>query len=481
MTVQAADENGYRTIDMGGSESTNTNGVQTNGVLGSQPNGIQTNGNDHKAALSEITVTPPPIAIVGMALRLPGGVSSPEDLWDLLINKRDGRSRIPRDRFNVEAFHGPHARKGEVASQYGYFLEDSLEHLDASFFAMSKAEIAQLDPQQKLLLEVIYECMESAGQSNWRGSKIGCYVGVFGEDWLDLCNKDTQSFDMYRISGTGDFAISNRISYEYNLKGPSMTIRTGCSSALVGLDEACQALANGHCSSAIVAGTNIIISPTMTQHMTQQGVLSKEGSCKTFDAAADGYARGEAINAIYIKKLDDALTDGDPIRAVIRSTFQNSDGKTAGLTSPSSQAHEDMMRTAYNIAQLPLSRTAYVECHGTGTAVGDPLETVAIGNVFGGSGSKVKPNVGHSEGASGITSLIKAVLALENRIIPPNIKFSTPNPKIAFKKANLQVPVEPTPWPTDRAERVSVNSFGIGGANAHVSETSGQYIPQRQV
>lgn len=165
-----------------------------------------------------------------------------------------------------------------------------------------------------------------------------------------------------------------------------MTIRTGCSSSLIGLHEACQALANGDCSSAIVAGTNIIISPTMTQHMTQQGVLSPEGSCKTFDAAADGYARGEAINAVYIKKLDDALRDGDPIRAVIRSTFQNCDGKTAGMTNPSSQAHEDMMRAAYKIAQLPVSQTAFVECHGTGTAVGDPLETVAIGNVFEGTG-----------------------------------------------------------------------------------------------
>ena len=165
-----------------------------------------------------------------------------------------------------------------------------------------------------------------------------------------------------------------------------MTIRTGCSSALVGLDQACQALANGYCTSAIVAGTNIIISPTMTQHMTQQGVLSSEGSCKTFDAAADGYARGEAINAVYIKKLDHAIRDGDPIRAVIRSTFQNCDGKTAGLTNPSSQAHEEMMRTAYKIARLPISHTAYVECHGTGTAVGDPLETTAIGNIFKDSG-----------------------------------------------------------------------------------------------
>ncbi|KAL5392876.1 hypothetical protein DPSP01_000571 [Paraphaeosphaeria sporulosa] len=466
MAVPAGQEDRYHTDGVRESETPSTNVFRTIGTASSQPHDVRMNGNGHQ----DID-TPPPIAIVGMALRLPGGVSSPEGLWDLLINKRDGRSPIPSNRYNVEAFHGPRARKGEVASQHGYFLDDSLEHLDASFFAMSKAEISQLDPQQKLLLEVVYECMESAGQSNWRGSKVGCYVGVFGEDWLDLCNKDTQSFDMYRISGTGDFAISNRISYEYDLKGPSMTIRTGCSSALVGLDEACQALANGHCTSAIVAGTNIIISPTMSQHMTQQGVLSAEGSCKTFDATADGYARGEAINAVYIKKLNDALRDGDPIRAVIRSTFQNCDGKTAGLTNPSSQAHEDMMRTAYSQAQLPVSRTAYVECHGTGTAVGDPLETVAIGKVFGGSGvyiGSVKPNVGHSEGASGITSLINAVLALEHRTIPPNIKFSTPNPKIPFKEANLKVPVEPTLWPVDRAERVSVNSFGIGGANAHV-------------
>ncbi|KAH7400779.1 hypothetical protein DE146DRAFT_653958 [Phaeosphaeria sp. MPI-PUGE-AT-0046c] len=472
MATQVAQDNGHHANGFHKADMPHTNGFHTNGTINTQINGTGTNGTEDCENQSNGSITPPPpIAIVGMALRLPGGVSSTESFWELLVNGRDARCRVPNSRYNIEAFHGPRARKGEVAAQYGYFLEDSLEHLDASFFAMSKSEISQLDPQQKLLLEVVYECMENAGQSSWRGSKMGCYVGVFGEDWLDLCNKDTQAFDMYRISGTGDFAISNRISYEYDLKGPSMTIRTGCSSALVGLDEACQALANGHCTSAIVAGTNIIVSPTMTQHMTQQGVLSPEGSCKTFDAAADGYARGEAINAVFIKRLDDAIRDGDPIRAVIRSTFQNCDGKTAGLTNPSSQAHEDMMRTAYGIAQLPVSRTAYVECHGTGTAVGDPLETIAIGKVFEGSGvyiGSVKPNVGHAEGASGVTSLIKAVLALENRTIPPNIKFSKPNPKIPFKEANLKVPLEPIPWPTDRAERVSVNSFGIGGANAHV-------------
>ncbi|KAF1979110.1 putative polyketide synthase [Bimuria novae-zelandiae CBS 107.79] len=406
-----------------------------------------------------------------MALRLPGDISTPEGLWDLLHSKRDARTPIPSTRYNASSFHSPLGLPGTVASSHGYFLSTPLTHFDASFFAMSRSEIAQLDPQQRLLLEVVYECMESAGQSNWRGGNTGCYVGSFGEDWAEISGRDTQGEGVYRISGTGDFAVANRVSYEFDLKGPSMTIRTGCSSSLIALHEACSALSLNHIPSALVAGTNLILSPTMTQHMTSQGVLSPSGSCKTFSADADGYARGEAINCIYIKKLDDALRDGDPVRAVIRATALNCDGKTAGLTNPSSAAHEGMMRVAYESAGLDVRETAYVECHGTGTAVGDPLETVAIGNVFGGEGlyiGSVKPNVGHSEGASGLTSLIKAVLALEHRTIPPNINFSSPNPKIPFAKANLKVPVEPTPWPGDRAERVSVNSFGIGGANAHV-------------
>jgi acyl transferase domain-containing protein len=210
----------------------------------------------------------------------------------------------------------------------------------------------------------------------------------------------------------------------------------------------------------------------MTIAMTEQGVLSPTGSCKTFDAAADGYARGEAINAIYIKRLDDAIRDGDPIRAVIRSTAINCDGKTPGMACPSSESQEQLIRRAYKAAQIrEIGTTAYFECHGTGTAVGDPLETAAIANIVDRTGTyigSVKPNVGHSEGAAGITSLIKAVLSLEHKMIPPNINFSTPNPKIAFERAKLKVPLVPTRWPDNRPQRVSVNSFGIGGANAHV-------------
>ena len=251
-----------------------------------------------------------------------------------------------------------------------------------------------------------------------------------------------------------------------------MTIKTGCSSALFGLHLACKAIRDGECSSAIVAGTNLIMSPTMSIAMFEQGVLTSSGSSRSFDAAADGYARGEAINVLYIKKLSAALRDGNPIRSVIRGTSTNCDGKTPGITQPSVESHERVIRQAYNAAGLSdYSQTGLFECHATGTAVGDPLEARAVANVFGNDGiiiGSVKPNMGHSEGASGLTSTIKAILALEHRTIPPQINFSKPNPKIPFQEAGLHVPVEATAWPTDRCERASINSFGIGGANVHV-------------
>ena len=240
---------------------------------------------------------------------------------------------------------------------------------------------------------------------------------------------------------------------------------------MVGVHLACEALQRDDCTGAIIGGTNIIMSPLMTVAMIEHGVLSPEASVKAFDAAADGYARGEAVNAICIKKLDDAIRDGNPIRAVIRGTSSNCDGKTPGLSNPSSEAHEALIRKAYQTAGIQdYGQTAMVECHGTGTPVGDPLEVNAVANVFGERGTiigSVKPNVGHSEGASGLTSLIKAVLSLEHKTILPNIKFNNPNSKIPWEKARLTVATDPRPFPEDRCERISVNSFGLGGANAH--------------
>lgn len=329
----------------------------------------------------------PPIAIVGIGLRLPGGVNTTKAFWSSILNKQSFRSEVPRSRYNVDAFHSTSGRPGTVKSRHGYFLEDDISSMDAAFFSMSKAEVERLDPQQRLLLEVVWECMESAGQRDWRGRNIGCYVGVFGEDWLDLNAKDPQHTGMYRITGTADFALANRVSYEFDMKGPSMTIETGCSSSLVGLHEACAAIHAGACESAVVAGTNLLLSPTMTLALSEQGVLSPSGMCQSFDAKADGYVRGEAVNAVFVKKLEDAVRDGDPIRAIIRGTATNFDGKTAGISNPSSDSHEALIRQAYAAAGIDdFTSTAFVECHGTGTPTGDPIETTAVGRVFGEKG-----------------------------------------------------------------------------------------------
>ena len=251
----------------------------------------------------------------------------------------------------------------------------------------------------------------------------------------------------------------------------SQVYKTGCSASLIALHEACRALQNGDCSAALVAGTNLIMGPTMTIEMTGEGVISPNASCRPFDAGADGFARAEAINMVYIKRLDDAVQDGNPVRAVIRNTATNCAGKGGSLMQPNGLVQEQLMHKVYRGAGLDPSSTAYVECHGTGTPTGDPIETEAVSNVFGTSGvniGSVKANVGHAEGASGLTSLIKAVLALEHHIIPPNIKFDVPNPKIPFEEKKLKVVTECSTWPKDRAHRISINSFGIGGANAHV-------------
>ncbi|KAK1239013.1 hypothetical protein MKX08_006074 [Trichoderma sp. CBMAI-0020] len=403
---------------------------------------------------------PPPIAIVGIGLKLPGGITTTEQYWDLLINKRSTQTQVPGNRYGAHTFESKLGTPGTLKSSYGHYLEGDLEKWDASFFSMSKNEVEKLDPQHRLLLG-----------KRWRGRNIGCYVGVFGEDWLDLYAKDPQHLGTHRILTRGDFALSNRTSYEYDLKGPSMAIRTACPSSLVALHEACQAIYTGECESAIVAGTSLFLSPTMTIALSEQGVLSPTGSCKTFDAKANGYARGEAINAIFIKKLEDAIRDGDPIRGVIRGTATNLDGKTIGITNPNQEAHVALMRRAYQVAKISnISDTAFVECHGTGTQVGDPMETGAVGRVFGSRGTyigSVKPNIGHGEGASGLSSLIKAVLCLEHETIPPQVNFSSPNPKIKWDKYNLRVPTESTSWPKDRLQRVSII---IDSAKSYISQ-----------
>ncbi|KAB8228301.1 type I polyketide synthase [Aspergillus alliaceus] len=408
-----------------------------------------------------------------MAMRLPGRVRSGTDFWNLLSAKESGLCDVPKDRFNIHGFSDASGRAGTIPIKQGYFLEDvDIQQFDTYVFPTSRMELARLDPAQRQLLQVAYECFESAGISSWRGSRVGCYVGELGEDWADVNAKETQHRGGYRGTGFGDFAMSNRISYEFDLLGPSMTVKTACSSSLVCLDLACKAIQNNECVSALVGGTNLMFSPTTWMALNDQGVLSPTGQCRTFDAAADGYARGEAVNMVLVKRLSSALRDNDPIRVVIRGTGVNSDGRTQGMLTPSPSAQAALIRRTYAAAGIQdLSETAIVECHGTGTPVGDPLETKAIADCFGDKGviiTSVKPNIGHSEGAAGLTSLIKSVLVLEHRTVLPNINFDTPNPEIPFEERKLRVPTELEAWPRDRAERVSVNSSGIGGVNAHV-------------
>ncbi|KAM5491840.1 Mycolipanoate synthase [Microsporum canis] len=408
----------------------------------------------------------PPIAIVGMALRLPGGVKSPDELWKFLIEKKSGVCEVPGTRYTVDSFYS-NQKAHCVKTRHGYYLQEDPACFDAPFFSINSDEAAQMDPQQRKLMEVFWECLESAGETDWKGKNIGCYVGVYGEDWLDLASKDPQYTTRYHILGTGQFALSNRLSWEYDFRGPSMTIQTGCSASLVGLHEACQDIYSGECCSAIVAGTNLIFAPTMTTTMSDNTVMSPSGTCKTFDGKADGYGRAETINALYIKTLDDALQNNDPIRGIIRATSINFDGRTPTITTPGSESQESLVRRAYQRAGIKdISQTGFFECHGTGTVAGDTVEVSVVAKLFEGKGV-VKPNVGHGEGASGITSVIKGIMSLEHDTIPPNILFESPNPNIPFKEAKLQVPLDPMPWPENRSKRVSVNSFGVGGANAH--------------
>ncbi|KIA75578.1 polyketide synthase [Aspergillus ustus] len=404
-----------------------------------------------------------PIAITGIGLRLPGSVRTPQQYWDFLTQKGSGRCRVPANRYNVDAFLGPKGKPGHTCTEFGYFLDDvDLAAADSSFWSMKPKELELLDPQQRLMQEVIYECLESSGAAAYSGKDIGCYVGVLGEDWMEIQTKDPQHLGVHSVAGYGDFAIANRVSKELGLTGPSMTIRTACSSSMMALHTACQSIYSGECSSAIVGGCSLILSPRMTVAMASEyRVISPTGYCRSFDATADGYARGEAVNAIHIKRLSHALRDGDPIRAVIRSVCLNSDGQRTPLLVPSPESHELLMRRSHQLAGITdLSQTAMIECHGTGTIVGDTIEGRAVAKVFGELGGviigSVKPNLGHSEGASGLSSIIKMVLALENQTIPPNIHFTTPNPKIPFGPARLRVPVECESWPTGKALRVGV-------------------------
>ncbi|KAL2004181.1 hypothetical protein VTN02DRAFT_5830 [Thermoascus thermophilus] len=414
-----------------------------------------------------------------MACRFPGSASSVEKFWDMIINGRTGHSPIPPDRFNADAWYHPsHERRGTIQPRSGFFLEESPSVFDAPFFSLTAKEAAGMDPMQRKVLEIAYEAFENAGipMGTLRGTATAVYTGVMTNDYELITAGDPLQLPQNAAAGTSRAMLSNRISWFFDLRGPSFTLDTACSSSLYALHLACQSLRLGESTQALVTGVNMILSPSFVSQLSSMHMLSPDGKSHSFDARANGYARGEALGAVVVKTLRQALADGDTIRAVIRGTGANQDGKTTGITMPSGEAQESLILSTYVAAGLDLKDTEYFEAHGTGTSLGDPIELGAIGASLGIHRSpetplvvgSVKTNIGHTEGAAGIAGVIKAVLALERGVIPPLGEFETLNPKLRLEEWNLVLPLKPRAWSTPGQRRASVNSFGFGGANAHV-------------
>ncbi|PGH23855.1 hypothetical protein AJ80_02103 [Polytolypa hystricis UAMH7299] len=420
-----------------------------------------------------------PIAVIGFSLRFPEDAVSPESFWDMLMAKRCASKEIPRDRMNIDSFYHPDTGRVDTLSlRSGHFIKGDLAEFDAPFFSITPAEAAGLDPQQRILLETAYGALENAGipMEKIFGSKTCVFNGSFANDYAPILLKDPLFPAKYTSLGTAASILANRISWFFGLNGPSINVDSACSSSMMALDLACQSLWNGDSEMGLVSGSNLNMIPETNQSMSNLGFLSPDGRCYSFDHRGNGYARGEGFGVVIIKRLSDAIRDGDTIRAVIRSTGSNSDGRTPGMSLPSKEAQEVLIRDTYKKAGLDLEATRFVEAHGTGTAVGDPIESAAIGAAFRKMRSPedplyigaVKSNIGHLEGASGIAGLIKTIMVLEKGVIPPNTNFELLNPKIDAEYLNICFPQEPIPWPENGLRRASVSSFGFGGSNSHV-------------
>lgn len=422
-----------------------------------------------------------PIAIVGIGCRLPGQVEDPADFWRLLQTGQDAITEVPADRWSNDIFHDadPDA-PGKIATRYGGFV-GHLQEFDAEFFGIADREACSLDPQQRLLLEVSWEALEQAGiiPAHLVGSATGVFIGISSNDYSQhLLNRDRHQIDAYLATGNSHSTAAGRLSYTLGLTGPSLAIDTACSSSLVAVHLACQSLRQQECDLALVGGVNRLLSPDFSINFSKAHMLAADGRCKTFDARADGFARSEGCGVVVLKRLSDALAAGDRIWALIRGSAVNQDGRSSGLTVPNGPAQQAVIRQALANAGIPPSQVQYIEAHGTGTALGDPIELLALGQVFKPSDSNrankplligsVKTNLGHLEAAAGIAGLIKVALCLHHREIPPHLHFQQPNPHVSWDQLPLQVPTTSMLWPADISPIAGVSSFGFSGTNAHV-------------
>jgi acyl transferase domain-containing protein/NADPH:quinone reductase-like Zn-dependent oxidoreductase/SAM-dependent methyltransferase/acyl carrier protein len=421
-----------------------------------------------------------PIAVIGAGCRLPGA-DGPAALWEVLRDGRDTTGPIPADRFDVDAWYDADpAVPGKIATRRGGFLGD-VAGFDAGLFQIAPREAQGMDPQQRLLLEVAWEALEHAGLAPdaLEGSPTGVYVGVASSDYayLQLQACDRELFDAHYTSGVAHSVVSGRLSYLLGLAGPSVTVDTACSSSLVAVHQACLALRAGDCRLALAGGVNVILSPDLFAALSRSRMLAPDGRCKAFDAGADGFARGEGCGVVVLKRLADAVADGDRVLAVIRGSAVNQDGASSSLTAPNGPAQEAVVREALRRAGVAPGEVGLVEAHGTGTQLGDPIEAQALGAVFGPGRDPARPlwlgsvktNLGHLEAAAGVTGLLKLVLALQHRQIPPHLHLRTPSPHIPWADLPLAIPTALTPWEPIGGRRIAgVSAFGFSGTNAHI-------------
>lgn len=430
-----------------------------------------------------------PIAIIGIGCRFPGGVSNPIEFWELLKEGRDGIVDVPEDRWNVDEFYDPNpATPGKMYVRAGGFITQKIKEFDASFFGISPREAGFIDPQQRLLMEVAWEALEDAGlqPEQLAGSDTGVYIGGFMLDNLltQFSPLNREQIGPHSAVGSTLTILSNRLSYLFDFRGPSLTLDTACSSSLVAMHEACQSIWRGECALALFGGVNVMYRPENLIAMCKGGFLSPDGRSKSFDVRANGYGRGEGAGIVVLKPYAAAVRDGDDIYGLVRGTGANQDGRTDGITVPNPVSQEALIRKVCEQAQIEPQQIRYVEAHGTGTPIGDPLEAGAIGAALGQGRSaetacvvgSVKANIGHLEAASGVAGLIKLALCLKNNAIPPLANLTVANPKIPFAQLGLRLPLALEPMPPGPGTAcVSINSFGYGGTNAHA--VLEQYVP----
>ncbi len=422
-----------------------------------------------------------PIAIVGMGCRTPGDGDTPEALWRVFHDGIDAIGPVPPDRWDADAvYSGNLDVPGKTVTRHAGFIRQ-VDCFDAGLFGISPREAQAIDPQQRLFLEVAWEALENGGiaPDRLRNSRTGVYLGICTNDYVhvQLHARDPALLNAHFSTGIAHSVASGRLSYLLGLQGPSISIDTACSSGLVAVHYACQSLRTGECRMAIAGGVNLMLTADLSIAYSHSRMLAPDGRCKTFDAAADGFSRGEGCGVVILKRLSDALADGDRIIALIRGSAVNQDGPSSGLTAPNGPAQEAVIREALESAGLSPSDVGYIEAHGTGTQLGDPLEMRALGAVFSPGRSRENPlyvgssktNLGHLEGAAGIIGLVKVALSLQHHEIAPHLHFNNPSPHIPWDELPFVVPTKATPWPEIGGTRVGgVSSFGFSGTNVHV-------------